>query len=172
MVIIAVCFALVLAVILLVFFAGPRVSLEPDLKPIALPEDLDEYLKQSEAAFSDIVPGAEKTIIWANPEKTKTTLAVIYLHGYSATRQETAPLSEHIAKKLGANLFCTRLSGHGRGGAAMAEACANDWLNDSLEALAIGKRLGEKIIIISVSTGGTLAAWRSGPKARMSWLLS
>jgi esterase/lipase len=60
---------------------------------------------------------------------------------------------------LGANLFYTRLTGHGRGGQPMAEATVNDWLNDTVEALEIGRRIGEKVIVIGVSTGGTLATW-------------
>jgi alpha-beta hydrolase superfamily lysophospholipase len=60
---------------------------------------------------------------------------------------------------LGANLFYTRLAGHGRSNAALAEVSAGDWLEDAEEALAIGKRLGRKVIVIGTSTGGTLAAW-------------
>jgi alpha-beta hydrolase superfamily lysophospholipase len=41
----------------------------------------------------------------------------------------------------------------------MLEGSVNAWLNDTREALAIGQRLGKKVIIIGVSTGGTLATW-------------
>lgn len=64
-----------------------------------------------------------------------------------------------MAARLGANLFYTRLSGHGRTGAALDAATANDWLNDAVEALEIGKRLGDRVIVIGTSTGGTLATW-------------
>jgi esterase/lipase len=64
--------------------------------------------------------------VWANPDKTKTPCAIVYLHGFSATRQETAPLSDLVAAQLGAYLYYTRLAGHGRGGEAMAEPYAND----------------------------------------------
>lgn len=43
----------------------------------------------------------------------------------------------------------------------MAEATANDWLNDTIEAVEIGKRLGDKVIVIGTSTGGTLATWQA-----------
>jgi esterase/lipase len=156
---IALFFGMATLVLTILFLVGPTAKIDLHLKPLALPHDLDHYLKQSEARFSDIVPGAEKTIIWANTTKTKTPLSIVYIHGYSATRQETAPLSEHIAARLGANLYYTRLAGHGRSEAAMAEPTVNDWLNDAVEALEIGKRLGEKVIIIGSSTGGTLANW-------------
>jgi len=124
-----------------------------------LPADLEQYLRDAEARFKDITPGAEKTIIWAHPDKRQTDLSIIYLHGYSATRQETAPLSDRLAAQLGANLFYTRLNGHGRGGAAMAEARVQDWLQDSQEALQIGQRLGKQVLVIGTSTGATLATW-------------
>ena len=142
-----------------VFFAGPRVTVEPQTRAVQLPADLERYLADSEARYTDITPGAEKTIVWAHPDKRQTDLAIIYLHGYSATRQETAPLSDQLARQLGANLFYTRLSGHGRGGAAMSSASANDWLQDSQEALQIGQRLGKKVLVIGTSTGATLATW-------------
>lgn len=150
------------AALLLTFFAGPREPVDTQLQPPALPADLDAYLAREEARFPDIVPGAEKTIVWAHADHRRTPLAVVYLHGFSATRQETAPLSDDLARRLGANLFYTRLSGHGRSEAAMAEATAGDWLRDAREALAIGRRLGERVLLVGTSTGGTLATWLAG----------
>jgi esterase/lipase len=150
---------LLVTALLVVFFSGPRLPLDTQVRTQQLPVDLDQYLATSEAHFPDITPNTEKTIVWAYPDKRKTTLSVIYLHGFSASRQETAPLSDELAKQLGANLFYTRLSGHGRGGAAMAEASINDWLNDSQEALQIGAQLGERVVVIGTSTGATLATW-------------
>lgn len=152
---------IVLISFILLFLAGPTAKIDLHLKPIELSQDLDHYLAESEAQFSDITPNTEKTIIWANAAKTKTPLAIIYLHGYTATRQEATPLCNNIATRLGANLFYTRLTGHGRSGQALAEATVNDWLNDTLEAVAIGKRLGDKVIVIGASTGGTLAVWHA-----------
>ena len=141
------------------FYAGPRVSVDTQLQSPQLPADLDAYLAQSEARYPDITPGSEKTIVWAHPDRRKTALAVVYLHGFSASRQETAPLSDEIAQQLGANLYYPRLNGHGRSGAAMAEASVNAWLNDTEEALQIGQRLGERVLVVATSTGATLATW-------------
>jgi esterase/lipase len=154
--------AIVAAVLVVAFLAGPRTKIDLQIKPVNLPADLagfDQYLADSESKYPDIVPGTEKTIVWANAEKAKTPLSIVYIHGYSASRQETVPLSDELAAELGANLFYTRLSGHGRSGAAMAEPTVNDWLNDTVESFEIGKRLGDKVIVIGVSTGGPLAAW-------------
>jgi alpha-beta hydrolase superfamily lysophospholipase len=40
----------------------------------------------------------------------------------------------------------------------LAEASASDWLQDTAEALAIGRAVGREVLIIATSTGGTLAA--------------
>ncbi|WP_339408897.1 alpha/beta hydrolase [Pseudomonas sp. EA_35y_Pfl2_R5] len=151
--------ALTLALLAVAFGLGPVPPVDIQLKPVELPADLNRYLAETEARHPDITPGAEKTIVWAHPDQRQTDVAIIYLHGYSATRQETAPLSDQLAQQLGANLFYTRLNGHGRSGAAMAEASVNDWLQDSQEALQIGQRLGKQVLVIGTSTGATLATW-------------
>lgn len=151
---------LLVAILIALFWFGPRTPIDTTIRPVSLPEDLEAYLKASEARFPDIRPGTEKTIVLADREnKAKTDISVVYLHGFSASRQETAPLCDLVAKELQANLFYTRLAGHGRDGEAMAGATVNHWLNDTVEAITIGRRLGEKIIIVGTSTGGTLATW-------------
>lgn len=154
--------ALVLA--LAVFLAGPRNELGA---PIPSPRDappaslalLDDWIGRNEAAFADIKPGTAKGIVWQSPAHRRTPWAVVYLHGFSASRLETAPVADRVAQALGANLFYTRLSGHGRPGAALGEASAQDWMADTLEALRIGQALGERVLVISCSTGSTLATW-------------
>lgn len=120
--------------------------------------DLPDWLAEQEAAVPDLRPGAEKRIVWAGTPGAKTPLAVVYLHGFSATGEEIRPVPDQVAAALGANLFFTRLAGHGRSGAAMAEPAAGDWIEDTAEALAIGQRLGDRVLVIATSTGGTLAA--------------
>lgn len=142
------------------YLIGPRINVDTDLTPVDLPHDLEAYLQASEAQFPDIQPGTEKIIFWADPAtKQKTPVSLVYLHGFSASRQETVPVTDRVADELGANLFYTRLTGHGLSGEALAEATTNDWLNDSLEAIDIGRKIGEKVVVVSTSTSGTLITW-------------
>lgn len=113
----------------------------------------------AEARFPDVVPGAEARIVWAGAAEERTTLSVVYLHGFSATHRDTAPLAEIVASRLGANLYLARLTGHGRGGDAMGEAEAADWLRDAREARALGGRLGDRVVLMGHSTGATLCTW-------------
>jgi esterase/lipase len=122
-------------------------------------DDLAADLARDEAAVPRLRPGAAKCIAWADPAtRARTPLAVVYLHGFSASPAELAPVPQRVAAGLGANLFLTRLAGHGRDGPAMLDGSADAWMNDVAEALAIGRRLGERTLLIGTSTGGTLAA--------------
>lgn len=126
-----------------------------------LPDDLhafDDWLAAREATFGDVREEADAKILWADGAGRRTKLAIVYLHGYSASRRETAPLCDQLAEQLGANLFYARLAGHGRHAPeAMGEASAACWLRDAREAYEIGARLGERVILVGCSTGGTLA---------------
>jgi alpha-beta hydrolase superfamily lysophospholipase len=116
-------------------------------------------LQASEAAFTDLRPGTNKGIVWQGADRQRRPWAVVYLHGFSASRLETAPLAEVVGQALGAHVFYTRLTGHGRSGPAMAEALPQDWMADTVEAVRIGQLLGERVLLISCSTGATLATW-------------
>jgi esterase/lipase len=152
---------LLLALLLALFFSGPRVDADDTIAPLILPPDLDTYLARNEGRYDDIVPGTEKKIFWAGRPGEQTPLALVYIHGFSATRQDTAPLAALVARELNANLFCTRLTGHGRGGEAMAEGSVKVWVNDMHEAMEVGKRLGRRVALVGCSTGATLALWQA-----------
>lgn len=149
-------------VIFLISLLITRYRLDENINPLKLPAsatDFDSYLAQSESKFGDVVSGAEKKIIWASTKQEQTDYAIVYIHGFSASRQEVAPLAELVAKDLKANLFYTRLTGHARNPEAFANSSANDWLNDAVEALEIGKKIGKKVILMGTSTGSSLICW-------------
>ena len=148
-----------LALIAIVGLLGPQVDTNISLDDVTLPDNLDLYLSESESRFDDIIEGTEKKIIWAGSPGERTALSIVSFHGFSATRQELSPLADTVAKSLNANLFYTRLAGHGRGGPGMVDGSVNRWANDANEALQIGHRLGDKVILIGTSTGSTLATW-------------
>lgn len=156
----AVLVAICAVVLLMVFGPRERVQVENIKSEFNLGDDVEAYLADKESRFSDIKEGQQKQIIWADPaNKSKTEFSIVYVHGYSASSVETRPLTDIMAKELGANLFYTRLPGHGRGGDAMAEPFARHWLSDTAEALEVGRAIGDKVIVVSASTGSTLVSW-------------
>ena len=154
-------FVLITAALLAVLYiSGPEI--ESDMTSSGLPEINDpvKYITESESTVHDMRPDNNKTIIWAGQPGEKTEHSIIYLHGFTAARNETAPLTKILAEKTGSNVFYTRLKGHGRYELRSQENISiSDWLNDAEEALSIGKEIGDKVIIISCSTGTALASW-------------
>lgn len=143
------------------FLAGPRTTLSPEKPELNWPDDLaalEAKLNESEAGFPDIVPGTQKRITWFAGQRRKTHLAIVYIHGFGASRQEIAPVQQNVAAALKANLFETRLSGHGRG-PALGDAKAAEWTRDAWEAYEIGRRLGDRVILLGMSTGSPLAIY-------------
>ena len=154
------------ALLLIVVLAGPRTCVrEPALAAIraAVPQDLaalPAWLTQREERAGVFDTAVAKRVRFANPAApARTPWSVVYLHGFSATRQETAPVSELVAQALGANLFETRLTGHGLPGDSLGAVSAQDWLADAVEAMEVGRRLGDSVLVIGTSTGGTLGVW-------------
>lgn len=141
------------------WYFAPRTDWPPaaQVAPVVPGADLDVWLETREGVFDDLTPGTQKLIHWAGERGTATDLALVYLPGFSATRQEIAPVPLRLAEALEANLFETRLAGHGRPGAALGEVSVDDWATDLAEAMAIGERLGQRVVLIGTSTGGALA---------------
>ncbi|WP_050931464.1 alpha/beta hydrolase [Aestuariivita boseongensis] len=139
---------------------GPRedATLDFAFDAAAFGGDLNADFQAQEARFSDITPGTEKRVIWAGASGARTPVALVYIHGFSATSEEIRPVPDRLAAALGANLVYTRLTGHGRPGDALGEARVSDWTRDTAEAIAAGQAVGDRVIVISTSTGGTLVA--------------
>jgi alpha-beta hydrolase superfamily lysophospholipase len=135
-------------------------AIDSDLSAIAAvgAAGIGPWLASGEARFDDITPGVEKRVVWAGAPGAATEEVVVYVHGFSATSEELRPVPDRVAEGLGANLLFWRLAGHGRGGDAMAEPRAGDWIEDIAQALAVARLLGDRVTVIATSTGGTLAA--------------
>ena len=132
------------------------VDLRASFDPAKFDDGVGAYFKRVESAYSDITPGTEKRAVWAAEPEVRTPLSVVYIHGFSGTSEEIRPVPDRVAQALGANLVYTRLAGHGRPGAAMAEPTVNDWMQDLAEALAAARKVGERVVVIATSTGATL----------------
>lgn len=140
---------------------GPyeEVDLNPSFEARKFGEGVQVYFESVESQFDDIVEGVEKRVVWQPGFKEqRTPFSVLYVHGFSASSEEIRPVPDMVADALGANLVYTRLQGHGRGSAAMSEGTASGWMRDLAEGLAAARAVGEQVIVLSTSTGGTLAA--------------
>jgi len=155
--IIAVC------IILIALLSGPLFYFRPTPVamelPISSPEQVDDYIVQTEGKVAGLRSDLAKYVSWANvTSRQKTKYSVVYLHGFTASRRDISPVVEKLASGLGANAFYTRLKAHGlQGGDEFANVKAVDWWNDAREAFAIGKLIGQQVVLVGTSTGGLLA---------------
>ncbi len=117
---------------------------------------IEQELAASEAQVPHLRPGCEKRIIWAGNDAVQTEFSVVYIHGFSATGEELRPLPDLVANGLGANLFFTRLNGHGQDSDAMGRATLEAWQADVSEAIEVAQTIGRKVVIMGCSTGCTL----------------
>lgn len=121
--------------------------------------DLESWLHRRESSVPGLKPGVAAGIVWADPDHPKQTpLSLVYIHGYTATRGEIAPVPDRLASELGANLYYARLTGHGQGFEGHRTCTAEDWVQDAREAWAIGRAIGREVILMATSTGGTLVS--------------
>jgi pimeloyl-ACP methyl ester carboxylesterase len=144
-----------------IYFLGP-VPKRPiyDLTRVTVPSEatsLESYVAENEALHK-IKPNNEARIVWHDSTKQKTEYAVVYLHGFSASQIEGDPVHRRFAKDFGCNLYLSRLADHGVDTTETLLLFTADRIWESAkQALAIGKQLGNKVILVSTSTGGTLA---------------
>jgi pimeloyl-ACP methyl ester carboxylesterase len=148
------------ALLAVLVLAGPRARFEGRWVEPAIGPDVDAWLAAEEARITGVKPGETKSVVWADATaRQPTAVSLVYLHGFSADRHEVEPLITDLARDLSANAYFARLTGHGSDGAAMGEATVGDWLADASEAVAVGARIGRRVVVVGTSTGGTLALW-------------
>ncbi|MBV7531537.1 carboxylesterase [Chitinophaga sp. sic0106] len=154
-------FLIVISSLLVVYMLGPKPAtpVYDDQLP-AVPQQadsLDAYIRNSESALP-LKPDNEARIVWADSLHQKTAYAIVYLHGFSASQEEGNPVHREVARRFGCNLYLSRLDAHGlRSDSPLLHMTAEGLWQDAKKALAIGKAIGHKVIVMGTSTGGTLA---------------
>jgi esterase/lipase len=151
----------IVAALIVVYCLGPHPA-----KPVynaqlpVVPSDsaaLDKYVTSIEARHH-IKPNNEARIVWFDSLHRKTPYVLLYLHGFSACQEEGNPVHRDMAQKFGCNLYLARLAEHGIDTPdAMINLTVDELWNSAKEAYAIARQLGDSVIIMGTSTGGSLA---------------
>ncbi len=150
-------------IVVAVYFLGPKMpnpELNSDLPaPIANALTAEEMIMAGEAGFSNIRPGNESKLVWLDDSlKTKTKYCLLYLHGFSASPFEGDPIHVNFGKALGMNVYAPRLAEHGLvSDDALLNMTPDNLWESAKKALVEASALGDKVIIMGTSTGGTLA---------------
>jgi esterase/lipase len=150
----------IILILSILYFLGPSPT-----KPVFnyeltnVPDNVSlDSLVQAGEKLHKIKPNNEAKIIWADSGHQQTEYAIVYLHGFSASQMEGAPIHENMAKAFHCNLYLARLAEHGIDSTDdLINLTPENYWESAKHAYAIGKKLGKKVIIMSTSTGGTLS---------------
>ncbi|MEM9719360.1 MAG: alpha/beta hydrolase [Bacteroidota bacterium] len=134
---------------------------------------LEEEINSSEKAQAQLKPDNEARIIWADGyEHQKSPVSVVYLHGFSASQGEGDPVHIEFAKRYGCNLFLSRLQSHGlETEEPLLDLTPENLMESAKFAIAVGERLGDETILMSTSTGGTLALYLASEHPDLAGLI-
>ena len=159
--------AIKIAVVVLVagYFLGPKP--EPLILDAAAnllrdrtafnPSYVEESVTERESTLS-IREGNQSKIYWADSAGKKTKYVLLYLHGFSASPEEGAPLHQEFAKKYGMNMYAPLLQGHGLvEEEPMLGFTATGFISSAKNALRLARLMGDSVIIMATSTGCTAA---------------
>ena len=156
--------ALFLSVLVIGYWAGPTahsdaikdeaIMLDPDLV------QLEQSISASEQKV-DVRPDNEARIIWADSlKKVKTPYSIVYIPGFSASWAEGDPVHTQIAAHFGCNLYLARTAQHGLNSTdAFKDLTPASYAASAERALAIGKALGNNVIVMGTSAGGMLTLY-------------
>lgn len=153
--------AIIILVLIVLYFSGPRIPTpEYGTELPELPTDLEQlenYVKQKEERLP-LRKDNQARILWHQEDPEVTEFSLVYLHGFGGSYRDGFPVNVKIADTLDANLYLSRWAGHGMlPEEALEDFSATAAWESAKEALAIGEKIGKKVIIMSTSTGGTLA---------------
>jgi len=137
---------------------APKYSMEFPKVSSSL-EFIADSIAKAENVKGNIKQGNEAKIIFVDDSlKNKTEWSLVYIHGFSASEKEGDPINREFAKRYGMNLYLARMSDHGIDTTdALLNMTSDRLWKTAKQALAVGEQLGNKVILMSTSTGGTLS---------------
>ena len=156
--------ASLIAFLALVYALGPQPKFAQSMTKM-LPPATDLVMLEREIAQSEsragLKPDNEARIVWADStRKEKTPVSMIYIPGFGASWAEGDPIHKKLAKQFGCNLYLARPEEHGITSPDALKGLTPDNYKASAErALAIGKTLGDRVVVIGTSAGGMLTLY-------------
>ncbi|AGH94540.1 alpha/beta hydrolase [Pseudobdellovibrio exovorus] len=131
----------------------------PHVRPVEISEDFLSYVHNKEASFTGVKQDNSSFFAFNAPQTQSTDVALVYLHGFSASPREISPVMESVGAMTKSHVYFPRLAGHGLQDGQMFDLTSDELFQDAEESYQVAKRLGKKIVLVGTSTGGTLALW-------------
>lgn len=155
----------VVVVVAIVYFIGPSVP-AVQFSPVlpSVPQDLsalEQQIDLTEKETKNLKRNNQARIVWADStKKEKTPYSIVYIHGFGASWAEGEPVHRDLAKRYGANLYLARMHDAGISDPdAFDDLTPENFMQEAKRALAVGKVLGDSVIVIGTSAGGLLTVY-------------
>ena len=152
-------------VVAIIYFVGPTVP-AVQFSPVlpSVPQDLsalEQQIDLSEKGIKNLKRNNQARIVWADSiKKEKTPYSIVYIHGFGASWAEGEPIHRDLAKRYGANLYLARMHDAGINDPdAFDDLTPENFMQEAKRALAVGKALGDSVIVIGTSAGGLLTVY-------------
>lgn len=136
-----------------------RADLAYTYKPQVMPESFADFAREK-IAYSRSIGVADfstEKLTVNNPKNDG--YAILYIHGFGATRAEGEAVVDQLATHLRANVFYARLPGHATTAEAHAAATFDQYLQEMETAFLMMPKLGKKLILIGTSTGALVSTY-------------
>jgi len=148
----------------LLYILGPRPEFdEVNLKEYTIETSLssvEQYIDQLNQEEPTLKKDNGAQLYWADSVGQKTDYVLLFLHGFSGTHHEANPMHKEFGKRYGMNTYLHRIVDHGISDPdAFEDLTPTDLIESAKQGLAIAKLLGDEVVIMSCSTGGTYAAY-------------
>ncbi len=114
--------------------------------------------RQRRADSLIVAPGGDPILL---VHGQKTGRAVVLLHGFTNSPRQFLPLAEQLFE-AGDNVYVPRMPHHSERGkniAALAHITAEELRDCADSAVDIASALGDSVVVVGLSMGGTMAAW-------------
>ena len=146
-------------IIVVIYLAGPKTPEPVFNRNLPSVNGNVSLFVDSIESVSSVRPDNEARIIWANDSlKNRTEYVLLYLHGFSASWYEGFPINVDFGQRYHCNVFLSRLASHGLiSDNPLLDMTPGKLYESAKQALIIAHKLGDKVIIMSTSTGSTLS---------------
>jgi pimeloyl-ACP methyl ester carboxylesterase len=131
----------------------------PSNHPLHSTERFEDFVaaKVKRSRTEGVLPGNEERFV--RRSENNAPLAILYIHGFGASRAEGEDVVDPIGAAFGANVYYLRLPGHGGDKDAHLAARPEEYFERVEEAFHRIRQLGEKVVLFGSSAGGILSVW-------------
>jgi len=133
----------------------PSYSYEQTSLPTSFEDFYKTKLSESKAKGA-LINNEERLVRYS---KGKTPVAILYIHGFGASRAEGEYVIDRVAAKFKANTYYLRLPGHGTNIEDQRDTHFENYLKTAEDTLLMMDKLGDKVIVVGTSMGGLLTSY-------------